>query len=542
MTHALKLLFLCLLSTANMFGGVSLAPAIIDTATQYDLDLSRPGKESLGSVINKAHTFYGKKAFDTMLCSPLDEIEILKNRQKHTRFLLENESLSCNLASQMSVVAVHEPALIQHHSDPLAQKALESVYFSFPKLKKFNTNPYALDLAYFSHIAGLCAPLAEHVIMHLGIDLVAKAAGSKGHGHHDHEHHHEHHHGCNHHHHDDYDGNSMAYYGLQALHWGLHVPGLYDMGQGIKNRALMIQYIQSQTIHIAQYVQAAEDMYGMLKQHHAATYDFEPFTKLDYFFSENPQCSSDFKHCMSLLKKRTFKGKASVWNHVGNVLAAYRAYGKVENEFALLIEAVSEIDIYLTTAQLVKNQTAQQSWSFVVFNENKNKPILIIEKFSHLFVAHSKLLKFSSKKSLHTLVKGDNGSGKSTYLNGIGHVLILAQTFGIVPATYCEITPFSHIYTFRCIQDDIAAGTSRFYAECARIETIIESVTQSSKFSCVLLDEPFTFTTHEKGSAHLEKALSDIGSLSSTISLVATHYKNFSTALEYSWRQENFNI
>ena len=36
------------------------------------------------------------------------------------------------------------------------------------------------------------------------------------------------------------------YYGLQGLHWGLHIPGLYDMATDIKDRALMIKYMQYQ--------------------------------------------------------------------------------------------------------------------------------------------------------------------------------------------------------------------------------------------------------------------------------------------------------
>ena len=123
-------------------------------------------------------------------------------------------------------------------NDHLGEKSLERVYFSWSRLKHLNTNPYALDIAYGMHIASMCAPLAEHIILHLGIDLLANATHGDHHDHDHHDHHH-HHHGCSHaHHHHDSGSSDMTYYGLQALHWGLHLPSLYDMACDIQDRAL----------------------------------------------------------------------------------------------------------------------------------------------------------------------------------------------------------------------------------------------------------------------------------------------------------------
>jgi hypothetical protein len=516
------------LLSGNVFCKQVVTFPLVDVTTQRDLDLQSEQK-TLASALGVTKTVGGKKTLQECIAHPTDDTKILIQRQNIVCFLVQQDHLLEDLAEELAQIADYEPALAEHNDDPISKKALEQMYFSLPKLCRFNTNPYALDVAYVTHIAGLCAPLAEHIIMHLGIDLLAKAAGNKECVH---DHHHDHHH-------DHEDGNTAVYYGLQALHWGLHVPGLYDMGQGIKHRALMIKLIQAQTIQIARYVQSAEKTYKLLRQHKADASSFESFATLRYFFAKHSKCSPDFKHLLQLLHTPTFSGEASLCSHVGNVLAAYSAYKKVSDEFKLLLGAVNRIDMYVTVAGLVKHQTTQKPWSFVTFNTTSQKPVCIINNLSHLFLPHSQPLNFSSQDGIHTLVTGDNGSGKSTYLHGIGHAVILAQTFGVVPATYCELTPFSHIYTFRFIQDNMSAGISRFYAECQRVDTIIDTVTKNSQFSFVLIDEPFTFTTPEKGHTHLQKALIDLGALPNTISFVATHYKNFDIKIKNVWVQNH---
>ena len=267
-----------------------------------------------------------------------------------------------------------------------------------------------------------------------------------------------------------------------------------------------------------------------MQENNADASGFAPYVQLDLFFGKKAECSHEFEKTITLFGESTFSGQASVFNHAGNVLAAFTLCSKVEDECALLAKAISEIDVYAAMADLIANQTERDPWCFVAFNTDQ-KPELILKQVRNLFVTESKPLDFSSQEGAHTIVLGDNGSGKSTYLLSIGHAVVLAQTFGIAPAHSCELTPFAHMYTFRFIQDNMFEGTSRFYAECARVQSIIDAISADGKPALVLFDEPFTSTTAQKGAAYLENMLHEVAPIDSTISLLATHYHESADAV-----------
>ena len=556
MVYFLQVALVCALSASTLFCNTFTDNALLDRETQYDLDLVASEKSTLSMFFNNTITKRGNRELNHFLLNPTDNRDILHKRQRHLYFLLERSELSALLQEELQNLAAYEPLPKEQVNDHLGEKSLERVYFSWSRLKHLNTNPYALDVAYGMHIAGMCAPLAEHshlvlmvmelsgrrlrtcrraFLMHIEgarakcmariittimtiITIIMDAVMSIIHH--------------------DSGSSDMMYYGLQALHWGLHLPSLYDMACDIQDRALMIKYVQAQTIRIAAYVRHAEHVYALLKESGALPHRFEPYAQLQYFFGDAPACSPSFSKLLNLLKTSTFQGEASVFSHVGNVLAAYKLYSNVQDEFEKLSKAIGEIDVYLSAASFMQDQTSTEPWCFVQFSSDE-KPKLVIENVRHLFIANCEALDFSSEKSLHRLVMGDNGSGKSTYLMRVGHAVVLAQTFGIAPATRCEMTPFAHIFTFRFIHDNMVEGTSRFYAECARVDKIVDAISNDKKRACIILDEPFAHTGAEKGASYLQKSLADIGVLDNAISLIATHYHDVKAAYDDMWDVEH---
>ena len=207
-------------------------------------------------MLDKTITSSGKKHLRFFGAST-DDIATLQARQSYLQFLERRTQLKADLASRLSIAAACESSL-SARTDDLGKKALERVYFSLPFLQRYNSSePYGLDVAYVANLVGTCAPLFEHIIMHLGIQLLASGSTAKksdhGHKHKDHKHEHKHHHGCDHSH----GSTGLAYYGLQAFHWGLHIPGLYEMACDIKQKALMVSYLQNRMITVANYVRAA---------------------------------------------------------------------------------------------------------------------------------------------------------------------------------------------------------------------------------------------------------------------------------------------
>jgi hypothetical protein len=72
------------------------------------------------------------------------------------------------------------------------------------------------------------------------------------------------------------------------------------------------------------------------------------------------------------------------------------------------------------------------------------------------------------------LVSGSNMSGKSTYLRTVGVNVVLALAGTVVPAARLRLTPLRPGATLR-IQDSLAAGRSRFYAEITRLRALADA-------------------------------------------------------------------
>lgn len=71
------------------------------------------------------------------------------------------------------------------------------------------------------------------------------------------------------------------------------------------------------------------------------------------------------------------------------------------------------------------------------------------------------------------LVSGSNMSGKSTYLRAIGVNVVLAQAGAPVTAASMALTPLTPAGTLR-VQDSLAAGASRFFAEITKLRAIVD--------------------------------------------------------------------
>ena len=118
------------------------------------------------------------------------------------------------------------------------------------------------------------------------------------------------------------------------------------------------------------------------------------------------------------------------------------------------------------------------------------------------------------------LVSGSNMSGKSTLLRSVGINAVLAQAGGPVRAQSLRLSPLEIGATIR-IQDSLMKGESRFYAEVARLQQIME-LAETKPPLLFLLDEILHGTNSRDrrvGAAAIIRQLLDAGA----IGLVTTH-------------------
>lgn len=118
------------------------------------------------------------------------------------------------------------------------------------------------------------------------------------------------------------------------------------------------------------------------------------------------------------------------------------------------------------------------------------------------------------------LLSGSNMSGKSTLLRAVGLAVVLARAGAPVPARRLELGTMTLVTSVRIV-DSLAAGTSHFYAELARLKAIVDRV-KADPNTLYLLDEMLHGTNSRErlaGAAAVVRWLSGQGA----IGIVTTH-------------------
>ena len=89
------------------------------------------------------------------------------------------------------------------------------------------------------------------------------------------------------------------------------------------------------------------------------------------------------------------------------------------------------------------------------------------------------------------ILTGPNQGGKTTYMQGIGLMQMLAQVGLYVPGSRARISPVDNICTHYPTEEDLSKGTGRFGDEAQRLSEIFDRVTPHS---LVLLNESLSGT------------------------------------------------
>jgi DNA mismatch repair protein MutS len=90
------------------------------------------------------------------------------------------------------------------------------------------------------------------------------------------------------------------------------------------------------------------------------------------------------------------------------------------------------------------------------------------------------------------ILTGPNRGGKTTFLQGVGIVHILAQAGCYVPGTQAVISPLEHLFTHFPLEEKPESNAGRFGEEAMRLGKIFEQVTRCS---LVLLNESLSSTS-----------------------------------------------
>jgi DNA mismatch repair ATPase MutS len=529
------LALMCCMTIHTTFGEIS-----------RDLEL-----DAFFNKINYTQTMHGSKALQNLLANPTDNLQTLQSRQCLISHIIEDESLYANLNDLLHQFSTHEPYfenMLQQASD-IETVALEDFYFSHSYFKEWNYCPTCLELGQFAYFCNLCSSLVQHSLTYAVFTL------GLGEEHLCSDPHHHHHH---HDHKDKTNENNVpkenkkkqnpllkklkTFAKSPSIRYAFHIwhiiaqaQELYSIQAIMRNHCNCITEIQKQLIGIANGMRTLHTFYTILEDHSEITEHMIFYKDLkNICLSTNT--SQKLQKLLALLKTNTFKGKASPFSRIGIILAAYRLIQEIGPELQPALNAVGEIDAYVSCAHLFnKHKSSSCQYSFAHYITNATAPSLQAHNFWHPFMSTDNMQLNSiclgaQNHQRNIILTGPNACGKSTNIKALTLCAYLAQTIGLVPAQEFSQTLYKEVYSSMIVSDNIQENRSLFVTELTDAEELLTRVENlaHNEYMLIALDELFKSTHHEKGQLIAQRLLEKLYESPQVITLVSTHFEKLS--------------
>lgn len=246
----------------------------------------------------------------------------------------------------------------------------------------------------------------------------------------------------------------------------------------------------------------------------------------------------DLLRLKKILRGPAFKHELSAQLAGGDVVIAVDLLHKCRSKIMKGVGLLGAIDGYCGLATWYqKNRTNLHTPVSMAQLTKADAPFVQLNQFWHPSVARSApdslvLNSMSLGKGipLNAIITGLFESGKSTFLHAIALCILCAQSIGIVPAQFCNITPFAAINVYANVKDDIANDRSLFKTELFRalqLLTHIKNLPQG-QFSFSIADATFTGTEAGAGQAAAYAVARYLGNLDNSVALHATNFLSLS--------------
>lgn len=507
---------------------------ILDQNSWEDLNLffNKSGPQHcLAEIINRASTEIGRVTLYRMLAEPTGDAAELSKRQAIIRELVENEQLFFALLNALQQVRTHENLMLAYWDIDSFKTTSRSLYFDIDAVRQLNNSEYALAFKNLSDHAQRLIFMATNgaatfILPVYAVSRILKLNRPEWF--------------------DKISGNLMSMSGPVAAcsaafianAWaqgfismgsaacsGLWAAGFYDWQRG---SMAMSTVLGIRVTHAGAFLNAIQHL-GFRAWYNTILKEMPAVAQMKQFFDPTAQHAPGVRRLLGLLTSGELE-QANFITRPGKTLLTYKLMNDHKDGLLPAIEALGELDAYMSIATLYKEfEDKQVKFSFVRF-EDAHKPHIKLTNFWNPFIPHDKVVansvELGGSQCNNMIVTGPNAGGKSTTLKGIAINLIMAQTFGIVPAEEAVITPFTKIASYLNITDDIVAGHSLFKAEVMRAHNLIETVEQlgPKQFSFVILDEIFNGTSPHEGEAAAYGTAKHLGKFDRSIAIVATHF------------------
>lgn len=190
---------------------------------------------------------------------------------------------------------------------------------------------------------------------------------------------------------------------------------------------------------------------------------------------------------------------------------------KYKNEISFYIEHIAKIDCLNSLAIIAKKYNLKKS------KISDRIGYIEFRGLKHIFMntPETNDVDFSIKIDGKTVITGDNGSGKSTFLKSIGNLIIINQIGSFIPCKYAELSLFDKIFTKFNSIESLKNKRSAFMSDVLQINQAFYYGTSNS---LLLVDEFGKGTNIIDGVSLL---FSLINNLDRFLCIYITHFQEF---------------
>jgi DNA mismatch repair protein MutS len=303
--------------------------------------------------------------------------------------------------------------------------------------------------------------------------------------------------------------------------------------------------LQTKLHHVANCLRVIDSIGNLLVQH--PDFLFQQDETITDLLQEFKGLHASAQKLMDLLESDTFKNDATLVSNWGEILVAYRLMHQHIHDMEGFLCAFGQLDAYMSIARLYKEfEHSRVNYAFVSYVEDAKNPTISFKDLWSPFIDPVKVVVNSIELGgalgfRNFIITGPNEGGKSTFVRSVAINLILAQSIGIVPASYAQITPFSYISTYLNITDE--HGKSLFEAQVERIKHILDHIDsmQDGQYSFVIVDELFNGTDARVGQAASYSIADYLCKNPNVISIFPTHFPEL-TNLENNGNSVNYKV
>jgi hypothetical protein len=307
-----------------------------------------------------------------------------------------------------------------------------------------------------------------------------------------------------------------------------------------------IAYLQQRFQHLGESVRKMRAISASMHSQECMRLIPEAEPLLNLFDTE--RVSDDMQRLLAMLESPTFKGEHSVLSHFGRIAATNKVMDAAKYDWIEIFESIGYLDVYLSTAKLVKEFQGKQNGFCFAKYVDATTPVLSLQQFWDPLLDNERAVSNSislANPHQNVLLTGPNTGGKSTVIKGIMLNVLCAQTLGIVPAQSCAITPFSAFNTYSRVEDDIEHELSLFAAEVQRANHLKQKIVDlpEDQFGLTIIDEMFRGTAPDNAEQLSYHYALDFGNCPNSICFMATHYpKLINLENETAGKFQNYKV